>query len=407
MAIKIDTVIIDSEETSRELIASYLETVDDINIIQQFKDILSAQDYIIENRPPLVIVDITKKTNISLDIISKLTTLVKNIKIIVLSYDTESDIVIKALRAGAREFLVKPLIEKDFVASVKKMKDLILGNINDTTKCKVITTFSNKGGIGKTSIAVNLAMEIANITKEKVALVDLNMQMGDITTFLNLDPSFDTSYVVNNLDRIDETFLLTTLEQYNKTSLYVLADPPDIEQAEIITSEDITTLINILRNVFSYIVIDTTSSFDAKTITALDNSDLILLISIINLPSIRNCQRCFDLFKKLGYSKDKIKLIINRYMDADDIKIEDVEEVLDHKVFFKIPNNYYTIINSINKGIPICDAAPNSNICKSFKQLGAMLSDNYNYTNKNQKPQNQREQGFKFLNLFHKNKGDN
>lgn len=324
-----------------------------------------------------------------------------------LSYDTESDIVIKALRAGAREFLVKPLIEKDFVASVQKMKDLILGNINDTTKCKVITTFSNKGGIGKTSIAVNLAMEIANITKEKVALVDLNMQMGDITTFLNLDPSFDTSYVINNLDRIDETFLLTTLEQYNKTSLYVLADPPDIEQAEIITSEDITTLINILRNVFSYIVIDTTSSFDAKTITALDNSDLILLISIINLPSIRNCQRCFDLFKKLGYSKDKIKLIINRYMDADDIKIEDVEEVLDHKVFFKIPNNYYTIINSINKGIPICDAAPNSNICKSFKQLGAMLSDNYNYTNKNQKPQNQRKQGFKFLNLFHKNKGDN
>ena len=407
MAIKIDTVIIDSEETSRELIANYLETVDDVNIIQQFKDILAAQDYIIENRPPLVIVDITKKTNISLDVISKLTTLVKNIKIIVLSYETESDIVIKALRAGAREFLVKPLIEKDFIAAVQKMKDLILGNINDTTKCKVITTFSNKGGIGKTSIAVNLAMEIANITKEKVALVDLNMQMGDITTFLNLDPSFDTSYVINNLDRIDETFLLTTLEQYNKTSLYVLADPPDIEQAEIITSEDITTLINILRNVFSYIVIDTTSSFDAKTITALDNSDLILLVSIINLPSIRNCQRCFDLFKKLGYSKDKIKLIINRYMDADDIKIEDVEEVLDHKVFFKIPNNYYTIINSINKGIPICDAAPNSNICKSFKQLGAMLSDNYNYTNKNQKPQNQREQGFKFLNLFHKNKGDN
>ena len=143
MAIKIDTVIIDPEETSRELIATYLETIDDINIIQQFKDILSAQDYIIENRPPLVIVDIIKKTNISLDIISKLTTVVKNIKIIVLSYETESDVVIKALRAGAREFLVKPLIEKDFVASVQKMKDLVLGNINDTTKCKVITTFSN------------------------------------------------------------------------------------------------------------------------------------------------------------------------------------------------------------------------------------------------------------------------
>ncbi len=407
MGIKIDTVIIDSEDTSRELMTTYLEGIEDINIMQQFSDVLTAQDYIIENRPPLVIVDVTKKTSISLDIIAKITNLVKNVKIIVLSYEMDSNTVIKALRAGAREFLIKPLIEKDFVEAVEKMKDLVLGNINDTTKCKVITTFSNKGGIGKTSLAVNLAMEIANITKEKVALVDLNMQMGDITTFLNLDPSFDTSYVINNLDRIDESFLLTTLEQYNKTSLYVLADPPDIEQAEIITSEDISTLINVLRNVFSYIVIDTTSSFDAKTITALDNSDLILLVSIINLPSIRNCQRCFDLFKKLGYSKDKIKLIINRYMEADDIKIEDVEEVLDHKVFFKIPNNYYTIINSINKGIPISDSAPGSNVSKGFKQLASLLADHYseNKTSGNLQPQ-QREQNFSFMKLFNKNKGD-
>ena len=406
MAVKIDTVIIDPEQTSRELIVNYLSNIEDINIIRQFNDILSAQEYIQESRPPLIIVDITKKTNISLDIISKISASIKNCKIIVLSYDMDSNIVIKALRAGAREFLIKPLIEKDFTEAVNKLKDLILGNINDSTRCKVITTFSNKGGIGKTSIAVNLAMEIANITKEKVALVDLNMQMGDVTTFLNLDPSFDTSYVINNLDRIDETFHLTTLEQYNKTSLYVLADPPDIEQAEIITSEDIATLINILRNVFSYIVIDTTSSFDSKTITALDNSDLILLVSTINLPSIRNCQRCFDLFKKLGYPKDKIKLVINRYMEKDDIKIEDVEEVLDHKVFFKIPNNYYVIISAINKGIPVCDTEPNSNICKSFRQLAELVSDNYAYnTNKNMPQPKQKETGLSFLNLF-KKKGD-
>lgn len=405
MGIKIDTVIIDSENTSRELIKNYLATVENINIIQEFSDILVAQDYIIENRANLVVVDITQKTSISLDIIAKLTASVKNIKIIVVSYDLDSNVVIKALRAGAREFLVKPLIEKDFVESVEKMKDLILGNINDSTKCKVITVFSNKGGIGKTSIAVNLAMEIANMTKEKVALVDLNMQMGDITTFLNIDPSFDTTYVINNLDRIDETFLLSTLEQYNKSSLYILADPPDIEQAEIITADDITTLINVLKNVFSYVIVDTNPGFDAKTITALDNSDLILLVSIINIPSIRNCQRCFDLFKKLGYPKDKVKLLINRYMEADEIKLEDVEEVLDHKVFFKIPNNYYTIINAINKGVPVSDAMPNSNISKSFKQLAALLSDNYAYDSKTTNP-NKRESGFSFLNLFSKNKGE-
>ena len=403
MGIKIDTVIIDPENNSREIILNYLAQIEDINVTQEFNDILTAMNFITESRPNLIIVDISQKTQMALDIIVKISNTLKNSKIIVLSYDMSPETVIKALRAGAREFLVKPLIENEFLQSVEKLKDLILGNINDTTKCKVITTFSNKGGIGKTAIATNLAVELANMTKERVALVDLNMQMGDVTTFLDLNPSFDTAYVINNLERIDEGFLLSTLEKYNNTSLYVLADPPDLEQAEVITSDNITTLINVLRNVFSYIIIDTTASFDGKTITALDNSDLVLLITIINLPSVRNCQRCFDLFKRLGYTKDKIKIIVNRYMENDEIKVEDVEEVLGHPVYFKIPNNYFTIINAINKGLPVCEINPHSNIAKSFKELAALLSDNFTYSN-TQKPQ-KREKSFNLLNIF-KKKGE-
>ncbi len=403
MGIKIDTVIIDPENNSREIILNYLARIEDINVTQEFNDVLTAMNFITESRPHLIIVDISQKTQMALDIIVKISNSLKNSKIIVLSYDMSPETVIKALRAGAREFLTKPLIENDFIQAVEKLKDLILGNINDTTKCKVITTFSNKGGIGKTAIATNLAVELANMTKERVALVDLNMQMGDITTFLDLNPSFDTSYVINNLERIDEGFLLSTLEKYGNSSLYVLADPPDLEQAEVITSENITTLINVLRNVFSYIIIDTTASFDSKTITALDNSDLVLLISIINLPSVRNCQRCFDLFKRLGYTKDKIKIIVNRYMENDEIKVEDVEDVLGHPVYFKIPNNYFTIINAINKGLPVCEINPHSNIAKSFKELAALLSDNFTYTN-TQKPQ-KREKSFSLLDIF-KKKGE-
>ena len=403
MGIKIDTVIIDPENNSREIILNYLAKIEDINVTQEFNDVLTAMNFITESRPNLIIVDISQKTQMALDIIVKISNTLKNSKIIVLSYDMSPETVIKALRAGAREFLVKPLIESEFIQATKKLKDLILGNINDTTKCKVITTFSNKGGIGKTAIATNLAVELANMTKERVALIDLNMQMGDVTTFLDLNPSFDTSYVINNLERIDEGFLLSTLEKYGNSSLYVLADPPDLEQAEVITSDNITTLINVLRNVFSYIIIDTTASFDGKTITALDNSDLVLLISIINLPSVRNCQRCFDLFKRLGYTKDKIKIIINRYMENDEIKVEDVEEVLGHPVYFKIPNNYFTIINSINKGLPVCEINPHSNIAKSFKELAALLSDNFTYTN-TQKPQ-KREKSFSLLDIF-KKKGE-
>ncbi len=398
MSIKIDTVIIDSDETSRGLVAGFLNKVEDINIAGEFQDAINSYAEIVEMHPNLIIVDISQRTQLTLDVIVKLSKNLRNVKIIVLSYDMDSELVIKALRAGAREFLLKPLIENDFLESVEKIKDLILGNINDTTKCKVITTFSNKGGIGKTSIATNLAVEIANLTNERVALVDLNFQMGDVTTFLDLNPAFDTSYVVNNLERIDETFLLSTLEKYKNTSLYVLADPPDLEQAEIITSENITTLINVLRSVFSYVIIDTTSSFDGKTITALDNSDLILLVAILNLPSVRNCQRCFDLFKRLGYQKDKIKLIINRYMENDEIKIEDVEDVLGHNVYYKIPNNYFTIINAINKGMPVSDINHQSNIAKAFRELAALLSDNYTYTSVKQTKRE--ESGF--LGLFKK-----
>lgn len=398
MSIKIDTVIIDSDATSRELIAGYLNKIEDINIAGEFQDAINSYGEIVELHPNLVIVDISQKTQLTLDVVVKLSKNLRNSKIIVLSYDMDSELVIKSLRAGAREYLVKPLIEDDFIESVEKIKDLILGNINDTTKCKVITTFSNKGGIGKTSIATNLAVELATITNERVALVDLNFQMGDVTTFLDLTPAFDTSYVVNNLERIDETFLLSTLEKYKNTNLYVLADPPDLEQAEIITSENITTLINVLRSVFSYVIIDTTSSFDGKTITALDNSDLILLVAILNLPSVRNCQRCFDLFKRLGYQKDKIKLIINRYMENDEIKIEDVEDVLGHNVYYKIPNNYFTIINAINKGIPVSDINHQSNIAKAFRELAALLSDNYTYSTS--KTSKREESGF--LGLFKK-----
>lgn len=398
MSIKIDTVIIDPDKTSRQLISGYLNQISDISIVGEFDDAINSYGEIVELHPNLIIVDISQKQQFTLDVIVKLSKNLRNSKIIVLSYDMDSQLVIQSLRAGAREFLLKPLIEKDFLDSVEKIKDLILGNINDTTKCKVITTFSNKGGIGKTSIATNLAVELASITNERVTLVDLNFLMGDVTTFLDLTPAFDTAYVVNNLERIDETFLLSTLEKYKNTTLYVLADPPDLEQAEVITSENITTLINVLRSVFSYVIIDTTSSFDGKTITALDNSDLILLVSILNLPSVRNCQRCFDLFKRLGYQKDKIKLIINRYLENDEIKIEDVEDVLGHNVYYKIPNNYFAIINAVNKGIPVSDVNHQSNIAKSFRELAALLSDNYTYTNT--KPA--KREDFNFLNLFKK-----
>lgn len=376
MTTQIPTVIIDTEVQSIELLKLYLKELDYIQLAGEFEDIVAGYNAILENRPSIVIIDISHKTELALDIINKISTNHKTCKIIVTSSGYSTETIIKAMRAGAREFLPKPLIKDDFVTALNKLKEQVSGFHSEDKKCRIITTFSNKGGIGKTAIATNLALELANMTKERVALIDLNLQLGDITTFLDINPSFDISYVIQNLSRIDETFLLSSLEKYKETSLYVLADPPYLEQAEDITAEQIATLFDVLKQAFSYIVVDTSANFDGKTITALDNSDLILLITIVNLPAIRNCQRCLELFERLGYEKAKTKIVLNRYMENDEIKVEDVEDVLGKKVYWKIPNNYFTIMSAINKGIPVGLINAESNISKSYRELAAMLSDN-------------------------------
>ena len=260
--------------------------------------------------------------------------------------------------------------------SVAKFKNQIQGSNDEENNSKVITVFSNKGGVGRTSLAVNLALELANITKEKVALVDLNMHLGDVTTFLDIKPSFDISYLIKKVDSADEEFMLSTLEQYQNTGMYILADPPYMEEAKKIQPIEVQKMIDKLRTVFPYIVIDTSSAFDNITVTALDNSDLILLVSTINVPSVRNCQRCLDAFDRLGYEEEKTKIIVNRYMENDDIKIEDVEKALDKNIYWRVPNNYYTIMSAINKGQPVSEINNDSNIAKCYRELATDISDN-------------------------------
>ena len=372
---KLSTFIIDADENSREIIRNFSNEFDYIKITDCFNDMDSAYDALIKEQPNLAIVDLSSGSERVFELIEKVLNNQKQTKFIVtaLSYDTDS--VIKAMRAGAREFLPKPVIKDDFSKTLNKIKEQTFGS-EKTTNCKVITVFSNKGGIGKTSIATNLALEIANITKEKVALVDMNFQLGDVATFMDIKPSFDISYVVKNLDGTDDSFLLSTLDKYKDTNLYILADPPYMEQAKDITPEQISKLFEALRETFSYVIVDTSNVFYGKTISVLDNTDFIMLVTIVNLPAIRNCQRCLDIFERLGYDKEKTKIVINRYMENDEVKAEDLEEALNQKVYWKIPNNYFTIMSSINKGLPVSYINAGSNIAQSYRELATVLSDN-------------------------------
>ena len=385
----LNVIIIDKEETSRNIIKSYLSSVEDISVIGEFYDFDLGYDFAKDNGRCLVLIDVSQEQDKSLSLIKKLKESNKDAFIIALSAKTSTETIIKVMRAGAKEFLNKPLIQSEFTDTLNELKSEF-ENTETPDTCKIISTFSNKGGIGKTSIAVNLAVELAQISKEKVALIDLNLQLGDVATFLDMNPPFAMDYIANNIHNLNEDELLKTMSKYKNTSLYVIADPLNIDNSKDITAEQIKNLLAVLKKTFSYIVIDIGTNIDSKTIAALDSSDLILLIAIVNLPAIRSTQRCMDLFNKLGYSNDKIKLVLNRYMENEDIKTSDIEEVVKQKVYWKIPNNYLTMMSAINKGVPVNEINSESNIALNYKDFASKVSD-YLITQKLNKNYGKRE----------------
>lgn len=373
---KISTVILSEEFSTSEVLKLFVGEFDNLEILDtpsEYSEIFE----VVSNAPvkSLLIVDLSTNKQQKLDLMLKISQQCPSCKILALSDNPSVDLIIQIMRAGAKEFVPVPILKNELFEAINKIiNQFDLPKKNN--KCKIISVFSNKGGIGKTSLASNLALELSKITRENVALIDMNFQMGDITTFLDLKPSFNISYMLENIDKINETFLLSTLERYKNSSLYILADPPYFKQADNIHPKQIAKLFNTLKETFSYIIVDAEASFDGKNIAALDNSDMILLVTVANLPALRNTQRCLELFDKLGYDKEKTKIVINRYMENDEIKEVDIEKVLSKSIYWKIPNNYFAIMSAINKGVPVSVTNVASNVAQSYKDLAQYISDN-------------------------------
>lgn len=373
---KISALILSDEYSTNEVLKLFVSEFDNINLIDcpAQPELILATLTEMRNKS-IFLVDLSNNKQEKLDLILKVSQQCPNCKVLALSDNPTVDLIIRIMRAGAKEFVPIPILKNEFFDSLNK----IISQFEEpkkNNKCKIISVFSNKGGIGKTSLATNLALELSKITKESVALIDMNFQMGDITTFLDLKPSFNISYMLENIDKINETFLLSTLEKYKNSSLYILADPPYFKQADNIQPKQITKLFNTLKETFSYIIVDAEASFDGKNIAALDNSDLILLVTVANIPALRNTQRCLELFEKLGYDKNKTQIVVNRYMENDEIKEDDVEKVLSKSVYWKIPNNYFALMTAINKGVPVSSINANTNIAQSYRDLAQHISDN-------------------------------
>ena len=364
-------VIIDKNQNSKELIQNYLKNMDGINNVFCY-DNLDAIDCDLK-QINVIIFDIDSKNAIeNLVIVNELKNKHKHLNFIATSYEINSELVSKVLKQNISEFLLKPVIANILYNAIKKITDN--RKVTAQKKAKTICLFSNKGGCGKTSIAVNTAYEIAAQTEEKVCLLDLSFNFGDIATFLNVNPKYTVSSVVQKIEHSDVDLVYTLCEKYKNSNLYVLSFQNDTELNNSYTTPQLVSrLISSLKNIFDYIVIDTLNSINETTSAILSLSDLTLLVGTINLISIRNCQKCLELFSEMSIDSSRIKFILNRYSENSEIKIDDIKNTIGIDIFHKIPNNYLTLIDAINLGCALRETNPHSNIAKAYNSLAREL----------------------------------
>jgi pilus assembly protein CpaE len=374
---QLTVMIIDEDPVARATIRATVEALNGAEVIAETDSLVYGYELIRQNRPKVVFLDLQQSPAKSLDVAKRVSSFFKEVLIVASGQESSLDTIKACMEAGVREYLNRPLDQSEIRAVFQKHHLALLADMQTGDRTgRIITVFSNKGGLGKTTIAVNLALSLSEVVGKPVALVDLNLQLGDITTFLDVEPKQTIVDIARNIGRVDAAYLEGSLAQYStdKATVYVMADPLQVEDAEELTADQINAVLTVLRATFEYVVIDTTTSFDSKTLCALDLADQILIVSIVNLPSIRSSQRLLNLFERLGYDTQKIKLIVNRYMTGEEITIEDVEETLEHPVFWKIPNSYSAIMAAINRGIPISMVEKGQELHQNFLELAQKLS---------------------------------
>jgi pilus assembly protein CpaE len=375
MSKPLSILIIDKDPVARAVIREAIGKIEQAEILAETDSLIYGYELVRQNHPSIVFLDIREELQQTLETAKRISSFFKEVIVVVSGYDIDIDGIKACMEAGIRDYIPRPFTPRDIKEVFDRHHLALSADGSGDETGRIITVYSNKGGLGKTTIAVNLALALSESVNSPVALVDLNLQLGDITTFLDVEPKQTIVDIAHDIARVDASYLLGSLAEYksNRSTLYVLADPLHVEDAEDVTSEQINAVLTVLRASFKYVVIDTTTSFDTKTLSALDLADDILMVSMVNLPCIRSSQRLLRLFDRLGYDRQKVKLVVNRYMPGEEITVDDVEETLEHSVFWKIPNTYFVVMSAINRGIPVSMVENSKDITNSFLELSYKL----------------------------------
>jgi len=395
MAEPIRILVVDDIAETRENLAKLIGFEPDMTIVASADGGQQAVEFAKRERPDVILMDINMPDMDGITATEIIANTVPESPIIMMSVQGEQDYLRRSMLAGAREFLVKPFSADELVNAIRHVHEIekvkraryaqaapaaaaqapsLTGAALQTQRGKIITFFSPKGGVGRTTIATNLAVALHQSTGQPVVLVDGSLPFGDIAVILNMNPKAKTiADLVGSFDQVDAEILESVLVPHS-TGIKVLLAPPTPEASELITGANMKRILETLRGSYAYVVVDTWPSFQEQVLTMLDVADVILTLMTLEITSLKNVRVFMEIAEKLGYDEHKVQLVANRNDSSGGIKASDVETSLARKIPHTIVSDGRALVLAVNRGVPFVISHRDSQVAKDIFTLADKLS---------------------------------
>jgi pilus assembly protein CpaE len=366
---KIRVLIVDDIPETRENLRKLLFFEPDIEVVGAATSGEESVALATQLKPDVILMDINMPGIDGITATEMITQQLPCVQVIMMSVQGETDYLRRSMQAGAREFLIKPFTSEDLVAAIRRIYQLGLTRrpkLEPTTSVpstpgkdgtgasagRILTVFSPKGGTGCSTLAINLAVALAQQKQgNKVALVDASLQFGDVAVLLNLQVARSIVDLVPHIDELDGEMLETVLVPHG-SGVKVLLAPPRPELADQVTPSLVEKVLTGLRNLMSYVVVDTNSIINDITLTTLDLADRIVLVTTPDIPSIKDAKLFFEVADALEYPSSKTILILNKSDPHSGIRAEDIQASIKHPIVAQLPLDERTATSAANYGVP-------------------------------------------------------
>lgn len=369
--------IVDPDEDARESLKTTLLSMDSVWLEADCSRYEFFSDVVEQTDPDIALIALDENPEKALDLVNSVRTRSPNCGILVASSSTDGGLILRAMRAGVTEFLPQPLRIEDLVAALDRVGKKRFGEASSTSRgSSLIAVAGATGGVGTTSIAVNLGCALAADERNTVVLVDLDLCLGDADVFLDTIPEYTLADVAQNIARLDFALLKRSLTKHS-SGIYLLPRPVQLEDISLINPEDLTRMVGLLKATFTHVIIDLSKSYGPLDRVAMDMADQILVTTQLDLPCLRNVVRLMMSFNEMEGIKEKIRIIVNRVgKDDGQISLKKAEETIGAPIFWQLPNEYRVMVEVRNNGVPLIEHAPKANITQQIGALAAALSGN-------------------------------